>query len=187
MSSAPDPRIARTRRDVIGAAVDVLAQSGWEQVTHGEIARRSGYAKATIYAHWPTRLDLVRDAVDRICDESSHPVPTGDLRADLVAGLRDFADDLSTGSLARVLGGVLERSGTDPVVDELRQRLYESGTSGLRAVLAAHLAARDVAPVLAMLTGGVLVRVAFEGKRADAAFIHALVERALATTSLTAS
>jgi AcrR family transcriptional regulator len=177
-SSEPtDPRIARTRRDVVDAAAEVLLDQGWEHVTHAEVARRAGYAKATIYAHWPQRIDLVRDAVDRICDAAHHPEPTGDLRGDLISALTDFAADLSTGQLARVLGGVIERSGTDPLVDKLRGRLYDTGTAGLRQVLETHLPAEDVDVSLSLLTGAVLVRVTFEGRPAGRSFVASVVDR----------
>jgi AcrR family transcriptional regulator len=175
----PDPRILRTRRDVVDAAADLLVREGWEHVTHAAVAGASGYAKATVYAHWPTRLDLVRDAVDRMCDETEHPAPTGDLRADLVAGLTDFAEDLAEGRLGRVLGGLLERSGSDPVVDRLRTRLYDTGTSGLRGILAAGFPAEEVEEILRLLTGAVLMRVSFEGRPAERRFVEDLVDRVL--------
>ncbi|EXG82417.1 transcriptional regulator [Cryptosporangium arvum DSM 44712] len=180
-----DPRVARTHRDVVRTAADLLMSGGWDTVTHAEVARRAGYSKATLYAHWPTRLDLIRDAVTQICDEARHPEPGGDLRTDLVTGLTDFAQDL-TGRLARVLGGVIERSGTDPVVEELRRLLYDTGTRMLRTVLETHLDARDVDPVLALLAGGIFVRIAFEGLVATPELIEDLVVRALASVQLPA-
>ncbi|GAA2208249.1 TetR/AcrR family transcriptional regulator [Nonomuraea monospora] len=174
-----DPRVLRTRRDVVEAATRLFLEEGWNAVTHAEVARRSGYSKVTVYAHWPTRLDLVRASVGRICDEVDHPAPTGDLRADLIAGLTDFAGDLADGHLDRVLGGVFERSGSDPVVDELRQQLYEAGTRALEAVLRAHLPAGDVQPSLAMLVGGVLVRGVFQGRPPSRAFVEDLVDRVI--------
>lgn len=174
-----DPRISRTRRDVVATAAEILLVDGWENVTHAEVSRRSGYARATIYTHWPTRLDLVREAIDRICDEAHHPEPTGDLRADLITALEDFAADLSTGHLARVLGGVIERSGTDPIVDQLRRRLYDTGTAGLRQALQAHFSPEDVDIALALMTGAVLVRVTFEGQPASPSFLSDLVDRAV--------
>ncbi|MDO7881861.1 TetR/AcrR family transcriptional regulator [Salinibacterium soli] len=175
-----DPRVARTRRDVVAAAAEVLLADGWEHVTHAEIARRSGYARGTIYTYWPQRLDLVRDAVDLICDEAHHPQPTGDLRADLLVALEDFAADLSTGRLARILGGVIERTGSDPVVDQLRRRLYDTGTAGLRRALEVHLSPGDVDVPLAVMTGAVLVRVAFDAQSASRPFLSDVVDRALA-------
>lgn len=175
----PDPRISRTRRDVVATAAEILLDDGWEQLTHAEVARRSGYARGTIYTHWSTRLDLVRDAVDLICDEAHHPEPTGDLRADLIAALEDFAADLSAGRLPRVLGGVIERGGTDPVVEQLRRRLYDTGTAGLRRALEGHLSPDDTELSLALMTGAVLVRVTFDAQPASRSFLSQLVDRAV--------
>jgi AcrR family transcriptional regulator len=174
-----DPRILRTRRDVVDAAAALLLAQGWAAVTHAEVARRAGYSKATIYAHWPTRLDLIRACIGQICGAAEHPQPTGDLRADLVRGLADFADDLSRGHLDRVLGGVLERAGTDPAVEELRQQLWQEGTRSMEAILGSHLPPDAVEPSLALLVGGVLVHVAFHGRPATTAFIEDLIDRVL--------
>lgn len=178
-----DPRVARTRRDVIDTTAALLLGSGWEAVTHAEVARLAGYSKATLYTHWPTRLDLVAAAIEQICDEDHHSAPTGDLRADLSSALLDFAGDLTEGHLDRLLAGVVERANTSDVVRGLRGRLYESGTSGLRAVLSEHLKPDDVDAALSLLTGAVLVRVTFEGQPATRAFVDVLIERVLASTT----
>jgi AcrR family transcriptional regulator len=182
-STALDPRIARTRRDVVDASVALLSEGGWDAVTHAEVARQSGYSKATVYAHWPTKLDLITASIDQICDEADHPAPTGDLRADLRAALLDFADDLADGHLDRVLAGVVERAGQDPQVGALRQKLYQTGTRALRGILAAHLAPADVDPLLAILTGAVLVRVSYEGAQATPGFVDDLIERAVGSAA----
>jgi AcrR family transcriptional regulator len=182
-TAALDPRIVRTQRDVVGATSALLLDEGWDAVTHAAVARRAGYSKATVYAHWPTRLDLIRASIDQICDEADHPAPTGDLRADLRASLSDFADDLTRGHLDRLLAGVIERANDSEVVGRLRARLYETGTSTMRAVLESHVAPRDVEPALALLTGAVLVRVAFEGEQLDAAVLDDLIDRVLASTT----
>ena len=177
-----DPRVARTRRDVVDATGSLLLEEGWDAVTHAAVARRAGYSKATVYTHWPTRLDLISASIERICDEAHHPAPTGDLRADLHAALADFADDLTHGHVDRLLAGVVERAPGNEVLAHLRTRLYETGTSGMRAVLEAHVAPRDVEPVLRSLTGAVLVLVTFEGASASTAVLDDLIERALVAT-----
>ena len=58
-----DPRVVRTRRDVLAAAREVLLEEGWEGVTVSRVADRSGYARTTLYRHWPQRLDLLRDLI----------------------------------------------------------------------------------------------------------------------------
>lgn len=178
-AQAIDPRVARTRRDVVDTTAGLLLEKGWDGVTHAEVAQRSGYAKATIYAHWPARLDLIRDAVEHVCDQAHHPAPTGNLRADLRAALLDFATDLSESHLDRLLAGLVERVHTSKVVSALRTRLYETGTSGMRAILEAHLDPADVDPSLELLTGAVFVRVTFEGADATAPYIDDLVDRVL--------
>jgi len=179
MTDALDPRVARTRRDVVDATAALLLDDGWDGVTHAEIAKRSGYSKATIYTHWPTRLDLVGAAIEQICDVAHHPPATGDLRNDLRTSLQDFATDLTDGRLDRLLAGVVERANSSEVVRRLRTRLYETGTSGLRSILEAHLDPVNVEPLLALLTGAVFVRVTFEGVPATEVFIDDLIERVL--------
>lgn len=176
---AIDPRIARTQRDVVDASAALLLEDGWDGVTHAEVARRSGYSKATIYTHWPARFDLVRAAIEQICDLEHHPTTTGDLRDDLRTSLLDFATDLTDSHLDRLLAGVVERANTSEVVRTLRTRLYETGTSGMRAILETHLDPADVEPSLAMLVGAVFVRVTFEGVPATEVFINDLIDRVL--------
>jgi AcrR family transcriptional regulator len=183
-AEAIDPRVARTRRDVIDATAALLLDSGWDAVTHAEVAVQAGYSKATLYTHWPTRLDLIAAAIEQICDEEHHPAISGDLRSDLRSALMDFAKDLTEGHLDRLLAGVVERANSSEVVRALRGRLYETGTRGLRAVLSAHLLADDVDPALALLTGAVMVRVTFEGRPASRAFVDDVIERVLGTATV---
>jgi AcrR family transcriptional regulator len=188
MTDAPtDPRVARTRRDVVDATAALLVDDGWDAVTHAEVAKRSGYAKATVYTHWPTRLDLVRSAIEQICDIAHHPEVTGELRTDLRVALADFANDLDEGHLDRLLAGVVERARQNEIVGALRGRLYESGTAGLRSILESHLDETEIEPALALLTGAVMVRVTFEGKPATAAYIDDVIERVLGSTGAAAN
>ncbi|NKZ01983.1 TetR/AcrR family transcriptional regulator [Nocardiopsis dassonvillei subsp. albirubida] len=174
-----DPRVARTRRDVIQASAAILLEDGWGAATHAAVARRSGYSKATLYAHWPTPTDLMRDAIDRICEESTTPAPSGDLREDLRTLLGRFALALSERRYDQLMAGAIELAGRNEVARELRDRLYETATKGIRDTLATHLPARDVDPSLAMLVGAVLVRVTYEGEAATAEFIADVVDRVL--------
>jgi len=182
-SDTLDPRIARTRRDVVDTTAGMLVDDGWDAITHAEVARRAGYSKATVYTHWPTRLDLIRDAIDQICDAAEHPPATGDLRRDLHVSLADFANDLAVGHLDRLLAGVIERANQGDAVRALRARLYETGTGPLRSILESHLDSADVEPALALLTGAILVRVTFEGEPATDAFIEDLIARVLGSAT----
>lgn len=175
-----DPRVRRTQRDVIRAATEILLDAGWTAVTHAEVARRSGYAKATIYSHWPTQVDLVRSAFDQLCElDDHHHTPTGDLREDLVGELLAFTDALTNGRLAPALGGLVERSATDTTISPVLEQMHDKCNGVLRTVLRDHLAPADVEPTLLMLSGAVYFRTAFLGRPPTRKFIEDLVDRAL--------
>ena len=81
---ALDERVRRSRATVLDATTQLLFERGFGGATVDEIARRSGVAKTTIYRHWPTRTDLLRNA----CSTLSTPLDTpdaGSLEADMTA------------------------------------------------------------------------------------------------------
>jgi len=174
-----DPRVVRTRRDVVRASAASLLEEGWEATTHAEVARRAGYSKATIYAHWPTSADLMRDAIMYICEDATRPPTTGILHEDLHVSLSALALTLSEGRYDRLMAGVIERAATDEGARDLRDRLYETATSGVRRVLAGHLPPADVGPTLALLVGAVLVRATYEGGAVTSEFVTDIITRTL--------
>ena len=72
-SAEIDPRVARTRRDVLAAARGVMLEEGGERGTLARGAERSGYARTTLYRHWPQRLDLLRDLIGGGAAAAHHP------------------------------------------------------------------------------------------------------------------
>ena len=57
-----DPRIARTRGRVLGAAWELLNEVGFDGVTVELVSERSGVARSTLYRHWRSMPELLRDA-----------------------------------------------------------------------------------------------------------------------------
>lgn len=165
----------------------MLLEDGWGATTHAEVARRAGYSKATIYAHWPTPVDLMRDAIAQICEDATHPQTSGDLREDLHAALSALALTLSEGRYDRLMAAVIERAAQDEGARDLRDRLYETATTGIRDILTANLRPDDVEPCLAMLVGAILVRATYEGEAVTAAFITDVIDRVLGRLEGTSS
>jgi len=58
-----DPRISESRRRVLMAALEELAEVGYGGFAIESVCRRSGVAKSTVYRHWPGKLTLVADAL----------------------------------------------------------------------------------------------------------------------------
>lgn len=58
-----DPRITESRRRVLTAVLQELAEVGYGAFAIESVCRRSGVAKSTVYRHWPGKLALVADAL----------------------------------------------------------------------------------------------------------------------------
>lgn len=87
---APDPtrRNERSRRAILTAATDLIAELGYAKVSIEAIAARAGVGKQTIYRWWPSKAAVVFDAFLDINRQSTDPgageLPdTGDFAADM--------------------------------------------------------------------------------------------------------
>ncbi|MDQ3790800.1 MAG: TetR/AcrR family transcriptional regulator, partial [Actinomycetota bacterium] len=76
-------RSEESRRAILAAALELAVEVGYAGLTVEGIAARSGAGKQTIYRWWPSKADVVLDA---LAAKSDHVVPlpdTGDYREDL--------------------------------------------------------------------------------------------------------
>ena len=104
---AADARVLRTRAEVARTALAVLTEEGSDALTHARVAEIAGFSKTTLYAHWPSRLDLAAAALD-ILGELPSPERTGDLRTDLVDQLTSFRQGVTDHRLDRVLAAMAQ-------------------------------------------------------------------------------
>lgn len=163
MSSLPDkeeqkkvdPRVVRTRDDVLSTALKVLLDEGWGSVTHQRVAQATGYSKATIYKHWPSRSALVSDAFSRL-RQMPHHSPTGDLRADLITEVTTFRTGMEQQRLDRALCALVELTSTVPELTEVRARLVADGERVVRELLRPHLEGAELEAATLMLVGSIL-------------------------------
>lgn len=163
MNEAQDPRVVRTQHDVLQAAIDLLIEDGWEALTLPAVARRAGYSKATLYAHWPDRLALVREALTR-WGRMPHAEPVGTLREDLVIELRSFRAAFVEHRLDRALLVLAERAPTEPELVPVRDAFVADGERVLRERLAPLLPPSAVEAATLMLCGAVLHAVLLHGR-----------------------
>ncbi len=162
-----DPRVARTRRDVLAAAHQVLLEEGWERVTVARVAERSGYARTTLYRHWPQRLDLLRDLIHEQT-RPLHSVPSGETRLDLLAELEAFREALTSSGLGRAMIAIGQEARDDTDLADLNRSLRDAGGQVLSEIIAQGKAGGelrselDVEVAVAQLVGPVLFRYLFE-------------------------
>jgi AcrR family transcriptional regulator len=84
----PRPRVEGDREvEIFAAALEVLAEVGYDRLTMDAVALKAKASKATLYRRWNGKVSLVIDALRHHHQEEnpSLPVDTGSLRGDLVA------------------------------------------------------------------------------------------------------
>lgn len=177
--SSPDARVIRTRNDILAAALKVLADEGQESLTHPHLARVAGYSRATVYKHWPTRADLLRDAF-RWLHDMPHHTPTGDVREDLVAELTMFRTAIRVYRVDRLLAVLADLAVSSREMAQVRDQMVSDGEAVVRSLLGAvtHGAQLDAAAL--MLTGFVINAAMLHGGPPDDELIAAAVDLTLA-------
>ncbi|TVR73399.1 MAG: TetR/AcrR family transcriptional regulator [Sphaerobacteraceae bacterium] len=92
----PGGRTARTRESVCRSTLQVLAESGYAELTVERVAERSGVHKSTIYRRWGGIDGLVVDALAFAVDDDWEPDLSGNVEANLMEfarmALASFAD-----------------------------------------------------------------------------------------------
>jgi AcrR family transcriptional regulator len=78
------PRSQRAHQSILHATIELLLEQGFAEMSVEGVARRAGAGKATIYRRWPSKADLVAEAVGNLSHKVLRPVDTGNVRDDLV-------------------------------------------------------------------------------------------------------
>src|SRR3954452_379690 len=81
------PRIEGDREvEILDAALEVLADVGYDRLTMDAVAQRAKASKATLYRRWNGKVSLVIDALHHHHQHEvpAVPVDTGTLRGDLI-------------------------------------------------------------------------------------------------------
>jgi AcrR family transcriptional regulator len=102
------PRVEGDREaEIFSAAMEVLADVGYDRLTMDAVAQRAKASKATLYRRWNGKVSLVIDALTYHHQHESPipPVDTGSLRDDLIesfcghGGLTDKPELASFGAI----------------------------------------------------------------------------------------
>lgn len=99
---------------ILGATLELLAETGYEALRLDAVASRAKASKATLYRHWPGKAELVVDAVR--CYEQADvadEVDTGSLRGDVLATVTAMRDMMS-GEMGQLIAGLVAPLQKDP-------------------------------------------------------------------------
>jgi len=131
------PRSTAARQIALGHAAAVVLEEGVSALTFEGLARVSGVAKTTLYRHWPTRAELLRDTLNSMVEELP-TLGTGSLRTDvhaLVAAVPTNDDDER-----RLFFLLMEAAMRDPAVREARDAMIAERTQPIRDMVEAAMA-----------------------------------------------
>jgi AcrR family transcriptional regulator len=166
----PGGRAARVRADVLTAAAELLTAVGYDQMSVEDVARRAGVHKTTVYRRWPTKAELVADAV-RVNSEEAVPIPdTGTVLGDLQAFAREIVANIGTEGGARRSRSIAAAAATS---DELaagmhafwQERLAASAPIVNRAIERGELPAHtDPNLIIETVIGPLWVRLLLTGE-----------------------
>jgi AcrR family transcriptional regulator len=158
------PRSAQAHTAILDAAVALFVEEGFEGMGVEAVAARAGAGKATIYRRWPSKEDLVIDAIAGVLAEAP-ATDTGEVREDLVQLARELHGLMGSSTT----GGVFPRMAAEVARGSRLGRLYGERVIGpRRAALARALhcgiargelpVGTDVELAIDLLVGGFLLR-----------------------------
>jgi AcrR family transcriptional regulator len=105
------PRVEGEReREILEAALETLADVGYDRLNFDAVASAAKASKATLYRRWPGKVDLVVDALQLMIGVEADRYPdTGSLRGDLIAqacAKGGIGEDLPLQVFAALLGSL---------------------------------------------------------------------------------
>ncbi len=134
---------------ILEAALDVLAEHGYEAMTIEMVAARAKAGKATLYRRWPSKAHVIVDAVGtfaELAEDPSQLPDTGTLRGDLLA-LLGAADLEGDDRKCRILAGLCVVFPREPeLAAVVRERLLEPQQALLLVLLERAQARGEIAP-----------------------------------------
>ena len=155
------PRRPTTDDAITRAALDLLAERGFQTATIEAIAERAGVGRNTIYRRWRSKEELIADALRELTTEVD--CGADDLYSLLLTWLRDFARTFSDPLHGRLLVGVLGELQQNPVfADVYADRVVRPRREALLARLTEARERGELRPdvdveLVADLLGGALL------------------------------
>ncbi|MBW0091742.1 TetR/AcrR family transcriptional regulator [Pseudonocardia sp. KRD-184] len=179
----PDPE---REAAILDAALEVLAEVGYDRLTVSAVHKRAHASAKTVYRRWSGKEELMtaalQHAVTRAGHESAELPDTGTLRGDLVANLHRP----SAAPTRNLTHGLLAVAASSGELGALALELLRSQEARLMKVILARARERgevgdgvDAMLVADVTRGMTLQHLLLTDEPADAEFVETLVDRVL--------
>lgn len=173
--------------EILDAAIDVLAETGYDRMTVDMVAARAKAGKATLYRRWPSKAELVVDAVT--CMSAPDPAvatpDTGTLRGDLTAMVSSRTVHDGERKLQVLLGLATVIARSPELAETLRAAFIEPRVAATRALLQravdrGEIAARCDLDLVARVSSALVIeRALLQHKPIDRAFLLSVIDGVL--------
>ena len=128
------PRSAQANRAIIDAIVDLLVNQGYREVTIEAVAARAGVAKTTIYRRWPSKAEMVVEAISACKEDCLEAEPRSGKT--VACSLVGMLSRLSCSRVARILTGLaVEMAHNEELAVAVREGLLKPNREVVLATL----------------------------------------------------
>ncbi|GAA3437275.1 TetR/AcrR family transcriptional regulator [Kutzneria kofuensis] len=132
--------------EVLAAAIDVVAEVGYERFNMDLVAQRAHVSKGSLYQRWPSKAHLIVAALDANRVEMTAP-DTGSYLGDVRELAKRWLRAEMPGDRRGLLLALLEGSRRDPELARLMtEQLGQGGTNPMAEVLDAAKARGELPP-----------------------------------------
>ncbi|MFJ4654344.1 TetR/AcrR family transcriptional regulator [Nocardia sp. NPDC088792] len=176
------PRDAGRDAAILDAALQVLTEVGYDQMSVESVAARAGVAKTTIYRRYSDKAAVVVAAVEHRAPASVPRVRSDDLRGALLQVVRWLAREIAEQEVG-LLGALFAGMRSDPGLAAGMRRLLHRDEAAMADTSFGKVLARGdrltpgAAELFAEIAPAVIVhRIVVTGKPCDPAFLEHLVD-----------
>jgi AcrR family transcriptional regulator len=170
---------------VLDSTLTQLAQVGFERLSIPLIADVAAVNKTSIYRRWPTKADLVQDALAIPMSHANEAPDTGALRTDLIALAGTVAAFMQS-RVGTALIRIMLAEGGNPEVRALANAAYsEAGKHGPWIVIQRAMQRRELSSqadpslMLFSIAGAIMHRVFVEQREVTEEFLKQVVDLVL--------
>jgi AcrR family transcriptional regulator len=150
-------------RAIYSAVISQLEDVGYARLTMDRVADDARTGKAALYRRWPSKADLVVDALDHALPALEDAPDQGNVRADLVEHLRQKAEVLNS-QVGRAVQSLLAEIDRDrPLVRLVQERVFQPRLNIFQVILdrgveRGEIRPGPVSPLIADLGPAMLVQ-----------------------------
>jgi AcrR family transcriptional regulator len=128
------PRDAQLDAPIVAAVIAELAATSYGRMRMDDVAQRAGVAKTTLYRRYPSKLALVRAALERYLTQF-RLLDSADVGEVLADATQQQVDEFATSAAGRALANICAESAHDPDLAAVVRHAFAVKRDELTALL----------------------------------------------------